>query len=97
MHAGAVKITPAHDHNDYELGKRHNLPSITIIDNNGLITGNCGQFTVRISRIETDKIFGLSIFPLKFLELQIFQAIGWETDLCIFVVKKSVIQFRKID
>ncbi|KAK3767320.1 hypothetical protein RRG08_050870 [Elysia crispata] len=41
---GAVKITPAHDHNDYELGKRHNLPFITIIDNNGLITGNCGQF-----------------------------------------------------
>ncbi|GFS27181.1 valine--tRNA ligase [Elysia marginata] len=42
---GAVKITPAHDHNDYELGKRHNLPFITIIDNNGLITGNCSQFT----------------------------------------------------
>ncbi|CAL1537812.1 unnamed protein product [Lymnaea stagnalis] len=42
---GAVKITPAHDHNDYEVGKRHNLPFITIIDNNGLITGDCGHFT----------------------------------------------------
>uniref|UniRef100_A0A0B7ANU5 Valine--tRNA ligase n=1 Tax=Arion vulgaris TaxID=1028688 RepID=A0A0B7ANU5_9EUPU len=42
---GAVKITPAHDSNDYEVGKRFNLPFITIIDDNGLITGDCGPFT----------------------------------------------------
>ena len=34
---GVVKVTPAHDHNDYEIGKRHNLPFITIIDESGLI------------------------------------------------------------
>jgi len=34
---GAVKITPAHDHNDYEIGKRHQLPFITMIDEAGLI------------------------------------------------------------
>lgn len=44
---GAVKITPAHDPNDYEVGKRHNLPFITIFDDDGNITGNCGKFTVR--------------------------------------------------
>ncbi|KAK3912795.1 Valine--tRNA ligase [Frankliniella fusca] len=42
---GAVKITPAHDHNDYEIGKRHNLPFINIIDEDGNITGDCGEFT----------------------------------------------------
>ncbi len=34
---GAVKITPAHDPNDFEIGKRHNLPSIEVIDNTGKI------------------------------------------------------------
>ncbi|ELT91500.1 hypothetical protein CAPTEDRAFT_153512 [Capitella teleta] len=41
---GAVKITPAHDHNDYECGKRHNLPTLTIIDDSGNMTSECGQF-----------------------------------------------------
>lgn len=44
---GAVKITPAHDHNDYDVGKRHDLPFINIINEDGLIVGDCGQFTVR--------------------------------------------------
>lgn len=35
---GAVKVTPGHDHNDYEIGKRHQLPFITMIDENGLIS-----------------------------------------------------------
>lgn len=43
---GAVKITPAHDHNDYDIGRRHNLPLITIIDEEGKICGDCGEFTV---------------------------------------------------
>ncbi|XP_064457490.1 valine--tRNA ligase-like [Ornithodoros turicata] len=42
---GAVKITPAHDHNDYEVGKRHNLPFITMIDDNGNICSGCGPFS----------------------------------------------------
>ncbi|XP_014667746.1 PREDICTED: valine--tRNA ligase-like [Priapulus caudatus] len=41
---GAVKITPAHDHNDYDVGKRNNLPFITIIDDEGNITNEGGQF-----------------------------------------------------
>ena len=35
---GAVKITPAHDHNDFEIGKRHDLPFIQMIDESGIIT-----------------------------------------------------------
>jgi len=42
---GAVKITPAHDHNDYDCGKRHNLEMITVIDDNGVMTGLCGEFS----------------------------------------------------
>ncbi|XP_055313918.1 valine--tRNA ligase [Sitodiplosis mosellana] len=42
---GAVKITPAHDPNDYEVGKRHNLPFITIFNDDGVIIGDYGQFT----------------------------------------------------
>uniref|UniRef100_A0A4W4E4B6 Valine--tRNA ligase n=1 Tax=Electrophorus electricus TaxID=8005 RepID=A0A4W4E4B6_ELEEL len=34
---GAVKITPAHDHNDYEVGERHSLPFINILDENGFL------------------------------------------------------------
>ncbi|CAG4959183.1 unnamed protein product [Parnassius apollo] len=42
---GAVKITPAHDPNDYEIGKRHNLPFITIFDDVGNMLDNCGPFS----------------------------------------------------
>ncbi|XP_049587384.1 valine--tRNA ligase isoform X2 [Syngnathus scovelli] len=34
---GAVKITPAHDHTDYEVGVRHSLPFLNILDENGLL------------------------------------------------------------
>ena len=33
--SGAVKITPAHDFNDFEVGRRHNLPSISVLDQEG--------------------------------------------------------------
>jgi len=39
---GAVKITPAHDENDYKIGKAHNLPSIQVIDYNGKMTKQTG-------------------------------------------------------
>jgi len=41
---GAVKITPAHDPNDYESGRRHNLPEINIFDEEGKINNNGGEF-----------------------------------------------------
>jgi valyl-tRNA synthetase len=40
---GAVKITPAHDPNDYACGKRHNLEQINIFDENGKINYNGGK------------------------------------------------------
>ena len=41
---GAVKVTPAHDPNDFEVGKRLNLQFITIIDDKGMITSDGGKF-----------------------------------------------------
>lgn len=37
---GCVKITPAHDFNDYEIGKRHALPMINVFDNDAALNGN---------------------------------------------------------
>jgi len=42
---GAVKITPAHDPNDYECGKRNNLPFITIFTDEGMVSPGCGKFS----------------------------------------------------
>jgi len=42
--SGAVKITPAHDPNDYELGKRHNLPLIRVIDFDGTMTKEAAHY-----------------------------------------------------
>ena len=41
---GAVKITPAHDQDDYETGKRHGLPMITVLDDAARINENGAQF-----------------------------------------------------
>lgn len=43
--SGAVKITPAHDFNDYEVGLRHNLPMINILKPNGTIVEGYGTFS----------------------------------------------------
>lgn len=41
---GVVKITPAHDPNDFEVGERHNLPKINILNDDGTINANGGKF-----------------------------------------------------
>ncbi|MDJ0634337.1 MAG: valine--tRNA ligase [Xenococcaceae cyanobacterium MO_188.B29] len=41
---GCVKVTPAHDLNDFEMGKRHNLPFINIMHKDGTLNENAGEF-----------------------------------------------------
>jgi len=41
---GALKITPAHDPNDFEIGLKHNLPSIKAFDENGVMNENAGGY-----------------------------------------------------
>jgi valyl-tRNA synthetase len=42
--SGAVKITPAHDKNDYEVGKRHNLPMINIMNKDATLNSEAGPY-----------------------------------------------------
>ena len=41
---GVVKITPAHDPNDFEVGKRHNLPEICVMNDDGTMNELCGKY-----------------------------------------------------
>lgn len=41
---GCVKVTPAHDFNDFEIGQRHNLPFINILNKDGSLNENTGEF-----------------------------------------------------
>lgn len=41
---GCVKVTPAHDPNDFAMGQRHNLPMINIMNKDGTLNENAGQF-----------------------------------------------------
>ena len=51
---GVVKITPAHDPNDFEVGKRHHLPEINILNDDATINANGGKF-VGMDRYECRK------------------------------------------
>ncbi|WP_341348724.1 valine--tRNA ligase [Paenibacillus sp. FSL H3-0469] len=42
--SGAVKITPAHDPNDFEMGVRHNLPQINVMDEGGVMNEEAGAY-----------------------------------------------------
>ncbi|MGP1580640.1 MAG: valine--tRNA ligase [Wolinella sp.] len=53
---GMVKVTPAHDPNDYEVGKRHALEFITVFDERGILNHHAGEFQ-GLERLEArDKI-----------------------------------------
>ena len=41
---GALKITPGHDPNDFEIGRKHDLPAISVIGEDGRMTDEAGQF-----------------------------------------------------
>ena len=52
---GAVKITPAHDQNDYEVGQRHDLPMITVIGFDGKMTAEAGEKYAGLTTAECRK------------------------------------------
>ncbi|MFO1015270.1 MAG: valine--tRNA ligase [Caulobacteraceae bacterium] len=64
--SGAVKITPAHDFNDFQVGKRHNLPSINILDDFAHLNGDVPEayrgldrFVARKKVVEEFEALGL--------------------------------------
>ena len=52
---GVVKITPAHDPNDFEVGKRHNLPQVIVIDKEGKMSEEAGPRYKGLDRYECRK------------------------------------------
>jgi len=52
---GVVKVTPAHDQNDYEVGKRHDLEFITVFDEKGILNDYAGEFA-GLERLEARDI-----------------------------------------
>ncbi|MHB1653605.1 MAG: valine--tRNA ligase [Desulfitobacteriaceae bacterium] len=52
---GAVKITPAHDPNDFEIGLRHNLPKIVVLDREAKMNENAGKY-LGMDRYEARKV-----------------------------------------
>jgi valyl-tRNA synthetase len=65
---GAVKITPAHDFNDFEVGKRHNLPQINVLDAYGKIDGDVPGGYRGLDRFEARKKVVSDIDALGLLE-----------------------------
>ena len=69
---GAVKITPAHDFNDFEVGKRHQLELINIFEIDGKINNNAPEKYVGLDRFEARKIIVNELDELDPLALFVF-------------------------
>jgi len=64
---GAVKITPAHDPNDFETGKRHALPELVVMDEAGKMNENAGDFR-GLDRFEARKRIVAALQDAGYLE-----------------------------
>lgn len=49
---GALKVSPGHDHTDFEIGRRHNLPCISVFDENNVLLPLCGAGFAGLPRYE---------------------------------------------
>ncbi|MGM0396258.1 MAG: valine--tRNA ligase [Bacillota bacterium] len=64
---GALKITPSHDPNDFEVGERHNLGQCVVIDEDGFINENGGEFQ-GIERFEARKAVAAKLEEQGYLQ-----------------------------
>jgi valyl-tRNA synthetase len=84
---GAVKVTPAHDLNDFAAGKRHNLPQIDLMDEHARMTQNAGPYA-NLDRYEARKLVLADLQEQGFLvgEKDYVLALG-KCDRCSTVVE----------
>jgi valyl-tRNA synthetase len=66
--SGCVKITPAHDFNDYEIGKRHQLPIINVLDPNASLNENAPEAYRGLDRFEARRKIVEDLESLGLLE-----------------------------
>ena len=68
MGSGAVKITPAHDFNDFEVGKRHNLELLNILNDDGSLNENCPAEYQGMDRFDARKQVVKALHENDFIE-----------------------------
>ena len=64
---GGLKVTPAHDPNDFEIGMRHNLPALKVIGDDGKMTAEAGQFK-GLDRFDAREVVVKALQEKKLLE-----------------------------
>ncbi len=65
---GAVKVTPAHDINDFDIGQRHHLPIIKVIDEEAKMSKDAGEAFAGLDRLEARKKVIAKLTDLEALE-----------------------------
>ncbi len=87
---GAVKVTPAHDPNDYECGIRHKLATISVIDKHGDMTDAAGEFAgmdrFKARKAVVDRMASLNL--IEKIETHL-HAVG-ECDRCATVIEPAI-------
>ena len=68
MGSGAVKITPAHDFNDFEVGKRHNLELLNILNDDGTLNDKCPEEYAGLDRFEARKLIVKNLKDQGYIE-----------------------------
>ena len=63
--SGALKVTPAHDFNDFDIGKRHNLEFINIFEKNGKLNKKVPNQLVGLDRFEARKLIVKKLLKKK--------------------------------
>ena len=66
--SGALKVTPAHDFNDFDIGKRHKLEFINIFEKNGILNNSAPKNLVGLDRFEARKVVVKLLKELNLLE-----------------------------
>jgi len=66
--SGVLKVTPAHDFNDFEIGKRHNLEFVNIFEKNGKLNNNAPKEFIGIDRFEARKLITKMLKEKNLLE-----------------------------
>ncbi|MGP4714329.1 MULTISPECIES: valine--tRNA ligase [unclassified Psychrobacter] len=89
---GVVKITPAHDFNDYELGRRHSLPLINILDERANVLAEMEVYTdlqVREPALEStpNEYAGLERFAARKVLIEQAKSEGWLEDIEDYALK----------
>jgi valyl-tRNA synthetase len=87
---GVVKVTPAHDPNDFEAGRRHNLPKIQVIGENGTMTSQAGRYA-GLDRFEARRRVVADLEDLGLIEkIEPYQVALGKCQRCKTVVEPLV-------